>query len=197
MSKIDIINEALTLLGVDEISSLTENTAQAKTAVRLYPTCFKAAVLKRPWSFSRATSAQMAQDAADSLEGTPRYQIPVDARGDRGFLLGLVDGNGNEVSYIIEGALAVLDVQEGEPDAVHARYVRFPGEESLPPSFVKAFAAQLAADMCMTLTENATLAGVREQIARDLWSDAALQDSQLQTPQALFDENEMGAIGGR
>jgi hypothetical protein len=185
IGNLDIINEALTLLGADEIADIDENTPEARAAKRLYLQTYTAALTRRPWTFARATSSEMA--ATD--EG---FRIPSEAMGTRGFLVAVVDRHGEVLAYRVEGADVVLDMAE---EKAFARYVVFPLDIDLPPAFRKALAAQLAAEIAFAVTESEERVKRWEDAAADLWAEAARIDSQQQTASGVM--NRLGAVNHR
>ena len=79
VSKIDICNQGLVLIGANTIASFTDNTVESKVANQLYETTLRSLLTKARWRFA-TKQAQLTKLATDPLDKwDSAYQIPNDA----------------------------------------------------------------------------------------------------------------------
>jgi len=77
-SVVDICNEAMDLLGAATITSLTENSKEARLCNRRYETVRDAVLRAHPWNIA-VTRKQLAQDSdAPAFGFTYQYTLPTD-----------------------------------------------------------------------------------------------------------------------
>ncbi len=74
-SKVQIANQALTHIGVDAISSLTEDSEAARKVNSIFDHCIDEVLKSADWNFARKTEA-LALTADESLEYDYVYQRP-------------------------------------------------------------------------------------------------------------------------
>ena len=177
ISEVSICNQALTWLAASQISSLSDNTPEARWMNANYENLRDAVIQERQWSFATARHQSESQEQSDW--GTSYvHKIPDDWLAvfrsysnvnsslqrewvpSAGFL---VESDGvhthEEVAYLY-GVKRIINVQ------------------AFPVMFVQALAARLAADAAIPLTENVKLQA-------DMWSlyqvkldEAAAKDGQ-------------------
>jgi hypothetical protein len=193
-SKLEILNRALALLGVERISALDEDSAQRETADAVYPDCLSAALSRHRWTFARLRTTQLPALVGDSAEGFPRYPKPSDALA----LVRLFDANDRTYHFKLDGAEILPD--EGDDLTGVALFLSYVGgidEGLLPGYFVKAFSYELAAELCEPLTENATKSERLQEAAERFFRDAVRIDAQSEGNQSLIDESQLSMIAGR
>ncbi len=143
MSKVSIINKALTLLGANRITSLSDNTIEAKTANAVYDQSLRSILSETCWSF--ATKRTL----LNRLEETPEvgngyyFQRPSDC-------IEIFEATAN--CWRPEGEkIWALDPELG------VRYTYFNDDDTFySPKFVDALACRLAADMSYDITNSAS-----------------------------------------
>lgn len=141
-SDIEIVNRALTLLGVDPINSLSDSSKAASTANRLYNDTRSAVFRAHPWS-CLVKRAALPLDAATPLYGfTYQFVLPADYLR----LLGIENSTGR---YSIENRKILYD-----SDTLNVTYVALitdvPSYDTL---LVDTLAARLAADLAHPLLQ--------------------------------------------
>ena len=78
VSKIDICNQGLVLIGANLVASFTDNTVESKVANQLYETTLRAMLTKARWRFA-TKQAQVTKVVTDPLDKwDSAYQIPND-----------------------------------------------------------------------------------------------------------------------
>lgn len=145
MSEVSIINKALSYLGANRITSLSDKTLEAESASNLYDDSLRSVLAECDWRFA------IKRARLNKVEKTPvwgegnYFQLPSD------FIeLFGVNNNNPFVKWALEEGLiwsdaAVLDI----------RYVYFCKNTTMyPPYFIDAFACKLASDMCYELTNS-------------------------------------------
>ncbi len=76
LTREEVASNGLVLIGVDPISSFSDDNNEANTALLLYETVVRAALSVYPWSFAR-TTIQIFEDATAPLAGFSKsYTIP-------------------------------------------------------------------------------------------------------------------------
>jgi len=183
---VDLCSAALVKLGATPIASLADPSAEAVIAARLYPIVRDAVLSSHPWSFSLGT-ADLARDpappAGDFAHG---FLLPADLL--RTISAG-TDGRGRGLVYRVQGGRLLCDAP-----AVTLTYQRRVTAAELPPHFVAALVARVAAEFCLPVTENASRAEVLYRLAGAELQLARLVDSQQSTPRAFED---FGLIAAR
>lgn len=142
-SKTEIINRALTLLGVQPITSIDDGTTQAEIAGRIYDISLRAVLSETLWTFAtkRVLLAELDEDIAWSLTSesfTCTYQLPSDVVRVMG-----INGVGGGIKWKLEGNKIYANTS-----GLGIKYVYYNTDSTMyTASFVKALADMLASDM--------------------------------------------------
>ena len=173
MSQVSICNQALTTLGAKAILNIDEQTTEGKLCKLHYQTTLDSMLESASWSFA-----------------TKRIKLPLSAQAPQAPWIG---------KYLIPvDMLRVLECGD-EPDfywenttnwQVEGKYINTMGENcyvrgltndigdaNFTPSFNQAFAARLAADLCLAITQSASLTNSLYQKAGELMQIAITMDS--------------------
>jgi hypothetical protein len=185
-SSIDIVSNALLLLGDEPISSFTEPGAGAQAANNLYPLTKEMVLSYRPWSFAlKDQSLSQLSQPPDSKTGYKyAYQMPTDL-----IRVWEVMPHSN---YDIVGS----HLYSNEPSLL-MRYVYDVAESLLPAHLVKAMEYQMAAEMAVSVTEDESKAQYYERKARDQLAKASNIDSQGEPQEAIISSPFIEARMGR
>ena len=175
-SEVQIVNRALRLLRVDQISSLGEGTGQANWAADTYPDARDALVAEYPWNFA------MARDSLPALTDAPAwgydyaYQLPADC-----LRLWSIQGEPEcEVApYKIEGRRIVTD-GAAPLKILYIRKIENPGEFS--PLFIEALVVKLAAEGAFRFTGSVAREQAMVELYREKVAMARRYDAQEGTP---------------
>lgn len=193
MTKVDLINKALTQLGAAPIVSITDNTANARAVNRVYEISLKAILNESKWNF--ATKRRLLSLSADTLEwydsnSTYIYTKPSDA-------IFIYETNDIYADWRVEGDYIISDTS-----GLGVRYVYYNEDVAkFPAPFTQAFIDLLSSDIAfyilnskpkaesmlskyMTVSlpkaksKNAQI-GQQQQVRDDAWELAKYSDGQL------------------
>lgn len=146
MSKVSIVNRALTFLGANRITSLSDGTLEAQCASNIYDESLKSVLAECDWKFAtkRTVLNRLAVTPAWNDKGMKyAFQLPSDFIA----VFGVMDPH---AVWDIEG-----DTLLSNAPAFGIKYVFFCTDANKYPAFfVDAFACKLAADMCYEITNS-------------------------------------------
>lgn len=178
MAAVDICRLALMRIGHQSIVSLQENSPEARACACLYAPLRDEILETFPWPFA------MHRERLPEINTPPvgnyrhAYQVPSDC-------LRVIDivhtSSSDPPTYVIEGRQVLTD-----QGSVTLHYVRRVEDVSLfSPQFVTTLSWRLAADLCLSLTREATQAKFCTEMYRFSLSQAAsLQANQSRPPSA-------------
>ena len=147
-SVVDICNIALQKLGAGKITSLSQDTTNARACATAYEHCKKAALENHPWRFA-VKRASLAADSPDPDWGkSAGYELPAD-------YVRLVNDypefNSADRDYEIEGR----KIFSNRSAPLEIRYVHNVEDASLfSPLFCEVLACDMADQMCEALTQS-------------------------------------------
>lgn len=147
-SPVSIANDALTLLGVEVISSLTEDSEPARKMNAIYASCRDQVLESADWNFARKTEALALIADEESLEWDFVYQRPAKClKVRRAYNETTIDlpkkDDHEEMIAPVSGAQAIgCDIDEA--------YVKFTYQVTDASTFTVAFVKALAANMAAT-----------------------------------------------
>lgn len=146
MSKVQIVNKALTYLGANRITSLSDETLEAQSASNMYEDSLRSILSECCWKFAtkRVLLNKLNEEPAYIENGMAHYfQLPSD-------LVEIFGVMNDEAVWDREAKKIISNQSE-----FGIKYVYFCDDTTLYPSyFVDAFAIKLAADMCYELTNS-------------------------------------------
>ena len=153
-SVVDIANNALTLLGASTISSLTEDTKNARLCNQRYEPIRNRVFRSHNWN-CLIKRVELAQDSTGPvIEYTYGYTLPSDCLRVLKVHNGTTDSIASALDYKVEGRKIVTD--EG---TVYLVYVALDTDPNNYDSYLyEAVSHQLAADLAYAITNNSTLA---------------------------------------
>lgn len=175
-SIVGIVNSALVKIGADTITSLTDDSAEARAANAQYEKLRDEVLRGHPWNFAVARM-QLAQVADDPAFGfAHQYQLPADCLR----VLGMSD---DRIRFVIEGRRLLTD--EATAKIVYIRQVTDPNE--FDTFFRETFALRIAADLAFTLVNSNTLANAMMQLYLDHLAKARSVDAQEGNAQTIIE----------
>ena len=146
--KVTIVNRALSLLGAEPITNLTEDTPEANIANRMYDEARRSILSETLWNFAkkRVLLNQTVESPAWQLDQVRFvYQLPSDIIR----IFGISDRN---ATWLIEQDRLLTNVNE-----IGIIYVfNITDTSKFSSSFTDAFADKLAADMCYPILNSNT-----------------------------------------
>lgn len=167
-SKVSICNQALTRIGVDTITSLTETSEQARLCNVIFDQSLDYLVQLFPWSFA-LTRAALAESSTEPLyEWNHAFQLPTDP-----YCLRVIAVE-DDVAYRKEGRYIYTD-----NESLSIKYIkRITDINELSPAFIEAMVFYVASQLALPLTQNATMANAMELKYQGAVAKARLVDSQ-------------------
>jgi len=153
-SIVDIANNALNILGASTISSLTEDTKNARICNQRFENVRNRVFRGHPWN-CLIKRVQLAQNStAPVIEYTYAYALPSDFLRVLKIHNGTTDSVASDMPYKVEGKNIITDEA-----TVYLVYVSKDTDPNNYDSYLyEVLAYQLAADMAYGITNNATLA---------------------------------------
>jgi len=178
LSKTDICNGALQLVGQEFITDLDTDDSEEAAACRVaYARTRNELLEKCPWRFAQATTSLTADVTATNPRFAYSYQLPAD------FLaITEADADLSGWPYAIEGTRIVTDVS-----SFILTYTRELEQVGLyTGGFIRALEVALAARLAFALTKDARLAERLEMRAEDIFMLEAGRDAQLNRNQTYI-----------
>ena len=153
-SIVDIANNALNILGASTISSLTEDTKNARICNQRFENVRNRVFRGHPWN-CLIKRVQLAQNStAPVIEYTYAYALPSDFLRCLKIHNGTTDSVASNLDFKVEGKNIVTDEA-----TVYLVYIAKDTDPNNYDSYLyEVLAYQLAADMSYGITNNATLA---------------------------------------
>jgi hypothetical protein len=153
-SEVEIVNRALSRVGATRITSLTENTVNARAANAVYATLRDAELRAHRWSFA-IKRAQLAADATAPAFGPANaFPLPAD------FLKLLPpDPNQhlNDLDWRIEHHESAVCIMTDQAAPLNIRYIhRVTDPNKMDVLFREALSMRIAREVCEPLTQSNT-----------------------------------------
>ena len=145
-SKLDLISNALILIGDTPITSLNGNSRQQVVAAKIYPTTVKSEISKHRWGFARR-KAQLSLLVEEPIDDDWRsiYQLPAD-------LIALIKLNPN-TDYQIYGDQVYTNLSQ----ELHCDYIRDVVEAEWPVYFAEMIEYALARKFARSITTSKSI----------------------------------------
>lgn len=173
-AKVNIVSNALILLGDTPISSLTEERTGAVLGANLFENTYLAILTQHRWRFASKTFNLNKLATAPSTGYNNAYQLPTD-------LLYLYKTNTSD--YQLYGKELHTNAE-----AVEIEYTYRVDEDLLPAYFVKALEYNLASQFALPLTGDIDKGNYYQRMFKDEIKKAKFVDS-TQHPQQEIDHN--------
>jgi len=174
LSKFDICNQALVLVGANTITSFSQNTTESIVANQLYETTLEDLLTKCRWRFA----SKQVQLSKNSTNPDARYEssyaLPSDA-----LILHTVTVSDDVINYDRYGQNIFTNTTTS--DTVIADYTFQPSESIFPPYFAKVLVFELASLFAGAIARNDQLANLYAQRSVAQLQQAKSIDSQAQT----------------
>ena len=162
-SEVDICNLALQRLGAKSISSLTDDSTNARECNRVYEHARDSELRAHPWSFARKRASLAASSTAPAFEYANAFPLPAD-------YLRILPNNGrlgqpNQDDLQIENGSILSNDSAPLPITYIARITD-------PEAFDQLFTDLLVARIARDLAEKITQSNSKIEIAAALYRDA-------------------------
>lgn len=143
MSKVSIVNKALTILGANRITSLSDDTREAKSANAVYVQSLRSILSETYWSFAVKRTLLNRLEEVPAVGSGYYFQRPSDC-------VEIFETTANcwrpegEKIWSLDPTLGVIYTYFNEDDTFYS------------PKFIDALACLLAANMCYDITNSAS-----------------------------------------
>ena len=144
MSKLEIMNKALGMLGANQIRTLDDKTLEAEAAIKMYQPALDSVLAETDWTFAIKRSLLVLSEDKKPAWGNGNYfELPAD-------LIKIVDVMNRDIFWRREGNFIFTPASE-----FGLVYVARCIDPTYYPSyFIDALCAKLAVDMCYLLTNS-------------------------------------------
>jgi hypothetical protein len=174
LSKFDICNQALVLVGANTITSFSQNTTESIVANQLYETTLEDLLTKCRWRFA-SKQVQLSKNTTNpDARYESSYALPSDA-----LILHTVTVSDSVINY--DRYEQNIFTNTSTSDTVIADYTFQPSESIFPPYFAKVLVFELASLFAGAIARNDQLANLYAQRAVAQLQQAKSIDSQAQT----------------
>lgn len=174
LSKFDICNQALVLVGANTITSFSQNTTESIVANQLYETTVEDLLTKCRWRFA-SKQVQLSKNTTNpDARYESSYALPSDA-----LILHTVTVSDDVINYDRYGQNIFTNTTSS--DTVIADYTFQPSESIFPPYFAKVLVFELASLFAGAIARNDQLANLYAQRSVAQLQQAKSIDSQAQT----------------
>ena len=181
ISRTELVNKALTLVGAAPVVNIDDNTQNARIVSRVYEQALKSLLSEAPWNFAtkRVLLSQLSVELAWYDTGEVYvYQRP-------NLCIRIFGTNSPSATWREEGDYIISDTS-----GLGVRYVEFNNTPSKYPAFfIEAFIDKLCADVAYMILNSATVAkAFVEKYEQVSLAKALAENSQIGTPQYQKDD---------
>ena len=174
LSKFDICNQALVLVGANTITSFSQNTTESIVANQLYETTLEDLLTKCRWRFA-SKQIQLSKNTTNpDARYESSYALPSDA-----IIIHTVTVSNQVIIYDRYGQNIFTNTTSS--DTVIADYTFQPSESIFPPYFAKVLVFELASLFAGAIARNDQLSNLYSARAVAQLQQAKAIDSQAQT----------------
>jgi hypothetical protein len=164
---VSISNRALTWLGAEPITDLTDNTKEGRACNRIYQQSRDQALRDHPWNFALKRVAVAADTTAPIWKYSNAYSWPSGC-------LRIIEVD-TLAEWVVEGRKILTD----QAAPLNILYIDTIEDPTLfDAMFVEAYAARIAADLAFDLTANGTVVANAQQLYTTRLAAARLVDAQ-------------------
>jgi len=179
-SSLKVMNSALAQIGVEEISSFSDTTQQAKVGNRLFADILESALASYPWRFARDRVTLVRNVTVAPKPWTGCYTIPSST-----VTLLTVYEDDHICSFDRFGPNIVVNADASSTSVFSAEITASVNADQWSGAFRRAFVMLLAASIAMPITQDEQTAGFLNQEAERMMLRARSRDAQGRTPSRL------------
>ena len=181
ISRTEIVNKALTLVGANPIVSIDDDTQNARVVNRVYEISLKSILSETAWTF--ALRRKLLAQVADTLEWYDPGETYVYQRPNE--YIRIFRANNPNTIWREAGEFVISDVSDLGVEYVH--YLNTPSK--YPPSFVEAFVDKLCSDIAFMILNSKSVAETfLEKYEKVSLSKALAENAQIGTPHYQKDD---------
>lgn len=145
-SQVQLCNLALSRLGANTITSLTDGTTEAKLCNTFFDDLVEEVIAEGSWPSTIRRTSLAATTTTPSFDFTYQYQLPVDPKALK--ILNINESYPNAITYVIEGDKLLCD-----ESSVKIRYVAKITDTSEWDVYLKrAFVSRLSSELAYPIT---------------------------------------------
>lgn len=174
-SVVEICNLAVTKLGEDPITALTENTKAARLCNLHYPLMRDFVLTAHNWNFAITRAELAVSGDAPAFDYTTKFALPVDCL--RVYQTSLP----RYQHWKVESGFILCD--SSELKIIYIRRVTDPNQFS--PLFVEALASRIASELAQPIADSPSLAGNMFNLYERKLREARTYDAQEGFPEGL------------
>jgi len=169
-SEVEICNLAMTVLGADRITSLSDNTENARRLTAIYDDCLNDVLRAHPWNFA-ITRVKLSLLVTTPLFGYDyEFQLPTDCLR----VIEVSDGSQPIMDFKIEGRKLLLNY-----DSVYIKYIaNVTDPNQYTSQFIFVLSSRLAAELAYAITNNKTTAELLTKVYMDRLQKCKETDAQ-------------------
>jgi hypothetical protein len=181
LSKTNIINQALSSIGADTVTSITDGTENANTMLALYPFCIKSLLSECQWGFATKRALLVTSSTTATWYHTGEsivYDKPTD-------IIRIFGTNDDRAEWREEGSYVLSD-----SSGLGIKYVYYDDDPTTyPASFVQAFIDFLAYQATFKISNSASnREALFEKYEKVSLPKARSENAQVGTQQHIIDD---------
>ncbi len=181
-SVVDICNLAMTVLGADRITSISDNNENARRLSAIYDECLKDVLRAHPWNFAITRVALAVLVSTPVFGFDYEYQLPSDCLR----VIEVTDGTSPIVDFKVEGRKLLLNY-----DSVYIKYIAYITDTTqFTSQFVFVLASRLAAELAYAITNNKATAELMTQVYMDRLQKCKETDAQESDSVNVIDQDQ-------
>ena len=181
ISRTEICNKALTLVGANPIVNIDDDTQNARVVNRVYELSLKSILSEAPWVF--ATRRSLLAESTDTLEWYDAGEVYVYVKPNE--CIRIFRTNDTKAVWRQQGSYIISDTS-----GLGVEYVYFNNTPSTyTASFVEAFVDKLCSDIAFMILNSKTVAeNFLEKYEKVSLSKALAENAQIGTPHYMQDD---------
>jgi len=154
--EVTIVNQALGFLGVDRITSLNDNSKSARLAKTVYAGLRDAVLEEGDWRFAIKRFKLLLSAEQPEFGSGNYFVIPME-------VLRVIECNENRYDWDVEGNNILIEAEEARILTVS----RVVNVDHMSSMFQQAFAARIAWDLALPITQSKTMHDTMFQLYKD------------------------------
>lgn len=180
-SQVEICNLAMTVLGADRITALTDNTENARRLTAIYDSCLEDVLRAHPWNFTITRLKLSLLGSTPAFGYSYEFQLPSDCLR----VVEVSDGNNVLTDFKIEGRKLLLDYTD-----VYIKYIaNVTDPNQYTSQFIFVLSSRLAAELAYAITNNKSTAELITQMYLDRLQKCKATDAQESDSVNVIDQD--------
>lgn len=182
MAEVDIANRALQLLGARSITSLSENSVNARACAACYAICRDAELEAHPWRFAIKRFSLAADATTPDWGKANSFTLPADYLR---LIANYPERNENDLDWEIEGK----QIFTNDSAPLYGRYISQITDTSMMPAlFREAVSARMAMELCEELTQSNSKIATAQTVYKEKIAEARRVNAIESLPQQPADD---------